>query len=121
MRRVTDCAGAPPALRQDGGRAASAGAEALRARIAALLADPAVAERVRLRLARARAPVPADAAGTPPCLRAILPARERRSPILVRAGRCVADCGGIDCLCGRYPPKLESREIARGRLERLAV
>lgn len=116
---MTDCAGAPPVLRQDGERAASGGTGALRARIATLLADPGVAERVRLRLARA--PALADVAGTPPCLRAVLPDREGPSPVLVRAGLCVAACGGIDCLCGRYPPRLDAREIDRSRLERLAV
>jgi len=94
--------------------------EVLRSRIAILLREPAVAQRVGRRLVRAAEASADHMAGTPPCLRAeraTLPA-----PVLVKSGRCRDICRSVDCLCGRYPRSLSTREIDDGRrLETLAV
>lgn len=92
----------------------------LRARIAVLLGDPGVAERVRRRLERSAAKAAITTEGTPPCFRAVdlrLPA-----PALIRTGRCRAVCRSVDCLCGSYPRVLSPQEVSDGRqLELLAV
>jgi hypothetical protein len=88
----------------------------LRSRIAILLNDARIAERVRRRLPQ---PAPADGAGTPPCFRAA----GIHPPALLRikAGQCRAVCGSIDCLCGAYPRILTPEEVSHGpRLEAVA-
>ena len=98
----------------------SAATALLRSRIAVLLRDPAVAQRLSRRLARGAEDAALDMAGTPPCLRAAGVAP--RSPVLVKSGRCRAACRSVDCLCGRYPRSLSDQEIEHGRrLEALAV
>ena len=85
----------------------------LRSRIAILLHDPAVAQRVGRRLARAAEAQPVDIDGSPPCLRAADAAL--RLPVRVKGGRCRTICRSVDCLCGRYPRTLSDREIEDGR------
>lgn len=93
-----------------------ASAPFLRSRIAILLNDPRVAERVRRRLPRQAA----DAvAGTPTCFRAA--ADVAVVPLRVKAGECRAICGSVDCLCGAYPRSLAPEEVVNGpRLAALA-
>jgi hypothetical protein len=85
----------------------------LGARIAVLLNDSRVAERVRRRLDRAAESAAVDHAGTPPCLRAA--GAHPPSPVLVKSGRCRSVCGSIDCLCGSYPRQLSDQEVTHGR------
>jgi hypothetical protein len=82
----------------------------LRSRIAVLLNDPRVAERVRRRLPPPRAAE--DAAGTPLCLRAAFP--HPPAPLQIKAGQCRALCGSVDCLCGTYPRSLTPEEVSHG-------
>lgn len=92
----------------------------LRARIAVLLLDPAVAARVRRRLDRAADASGFDLAGTPPCLRASAP--HLPSLLRVKAGQCRAACGSVDCLCGAYPRSLTPEEVSHGpRLEPVSL
>jgi hypothetical protein len=92
---------------------ACATTELLRSRIAILLGDPAVAQRIGRRLARAAEAQPLDIAGTPPCLRAA--GMARAAPVRVKSGHCRTICRSVDCLCGRYPRILTDREIEDGR------
>lgn len=81
----------------------------LRSRIAVLLNDPRVAERVRRRLPQHAG---TDAAGTPPCFRAAIP--DLPAPLRIKAGECRAVCGSVDCLCGAYPRILTPEEVLHG-------
>jgi hypothetical protein len=92
---------------------ASCPADFVGARIAVLLRDPRVAERVRRRLARAAEADAADLPGVPPCLRAR--GAPASAPVQVKSGRCRAICGSVDCLCGSYPRQLSDREVSHGR------
>jgi hypothetical protein len=98
---------------------ASSAAGFLGVRIAVLLHDPRVAERVRRHLARAADADVADLAGLPLCLRAR--GAHPPTPVQVKSGRCRAVCGSVDCLCGFYPRQLSDREVSHGRrLEAIA-
>jgi hypothetical protein len=88
----------------------------IRSRIAILLNDVRIAERVRRRLPQ---PAPAEGAGTPPCFRAA--GDHPPAPLRIKAGQCRALCGGVDCLCGAYPRTLTPEEVSHGpRLEPVA-
>jgi hypothetical protein len=101
-------------------RPASCGPEHLRSRIALLLGDPFVAERVRRRIALAEETAARERAGTPPCYRARDDAAFLRT--LFGNDRCRTRCRSVDCLCGRYPRALSIEEIDLGRtLEPVAV
>lgn len=95
--------------------AETSASDLLRSRIATLLADPGVAERVRRRLGRADGAAPAgdDGAGTPSCLRAT--AALTRLPVRIGRDHCRTACQSVDCLCGQYPRALSDGEIAAGR------
>lgn len=82
----------------------------LRTRIAVLLNDPRVAERVRRRLPPPRATE--NIAGTPPCFRAAF--HHPLVPLRIKAGQCRALCGSVDCLCGAYPRSLTPEEVSHG-------
>jgi hypothetical protein len=82
----------------------------LRSRIAILLNDPRIAERVRRRLPPQ--PVTEDMAGTPLCFRAAV--LHPPAPLRIKAGQCRAVCGSIDCLCGAYPRTLTPEEVSHG-------
>jgi hypothetical protein len=92
----------------------------LRSRIAVLLNDPRVAERVRRRLSRPAKAAAVDLAGMPLCLRAAIP--DPPALLRIKAGQCRVACGNIDCLCGAYPRSLTPEEVSHGpRLEPVAL
>lgn len=105
--------GAPSFAATPGPSRAGTSTGSLRSRIAILLGDPAVAQRVSRGLARVAEAQSVDIAGSPPCLRAAGAARG--APVLVKSGRCQTVCRSVDCLCGRYPRILTDREIEDGR------
>lgn len=109
-----------PSIRRATARHAPSGPDHLRSRIALLLGDAGVAERVRRRLALAEEVAAREQAGTPPCYRARDGALCLRT--LFGSDRCRSRCRSVDCLCGRYPRALSIEEIDLGRtLEPVAV
>jgi hypothetical protein len=90
-------------------------ADRMKSRIALLLHDPFVAERVRRRLASAAERAEPGPEGVPLCLRGGQTARLRPAILQIKSARCRTLCGSIDCLCGQYPRELHESELTYGR------